>query len=150
MAAVRRFRTSMKRSGLLIATVVLVAGVAFAAHHEFSYQKVASAHALMDYVVKPVNGKLGAIRKAGGPADDGQWKSVHEHAAVLAEVGQLLQLGGRVKDDVWAANAAKLVDGAQAQMKAAMAKDTEAWMAAAKMTGGSCAGCHKVHKPKKK
>ena len=114
-----------------------------------TYSKMATPHDLMTGVVKPSMDSLAAIRKAGGPKEMADWKSVNASASLLGEAGQLMLMQGWVKDDAWKDGAAKLVDAAKATMTAAMRQDAEGVNASMGAMGGGCKTCHAVHKPKK-
>ena len=112
------------------------------------YEEVASAHDLMDYVMKPSMDKLVAMNKAGGPQSEKDWKHAKAHASILAETGQLLLMAGRIKDEAWEKGARRVISGAKDSLAAAEATDVNAWRAAAGSIGRGCRSCHKVHKPK--
>ena len=120
---------------------------ACAAWAQSTYHEVASVKQLMSIIEGPVSGAINGMLKAGGPKDDQEWAKAERDAALLGEGGQLLLLGSRVKDqDAWAKNATLLSDSSAAAMKAAAAKDLEAWKTAATAATGSCRGCHSVHR----
>ena len=112
------------------------------------YEEVASAHDLMDYIMKPSMDKLVAINKAGGPQSEKDWKHAKAHGSILAETGQLLLMAGRIKDDVWEKGASRVITGAKESLAAAETMDVNKWRTAAGSIGRGCRGCHKVHKPK--
>ena len=126
-----------------------VSGLVFADHHETSYKKIATVHDLMGVVVKPSMDALAEMKKAGGPADKDQWKKANAHASTIAEMGQLMLLDGRVKDEPWEDGAKKMLEAAKATMTASMRQDTAGWMEGLTGMSGGCRTCHKVHKPKK-
>lgn len=112
-----------------------------------SYHEVASVKQLMATIEGPLNSAIGGMSKAGGPKDDKEWAQAQNNAALLAEGAQLLLLGSRPKDqDVWVKTSNALTESASAAMKAAEAKDLEAWKTAVSGIGKSCAGCHTVHR----
>lgn len=139
----------MKKILPAVSAAVVAVGLLSAAHHEAQYEEIASVHDIMDDIVKPSMDKLGAMRKAGGPADEKEWKQAHRAASVIGEGVQLTMLGGRVKDDAWSDGAKQSLAGARDAMAAAKATDTAAWMKATGAISGGCRTCHKVHKPKK-
>ena len=114
-----------------------------------AYEEVASPHDLMEMVVKPAMDKLAAMKKAGGPQNDTDWKHAKAASSILAESSQLLMMGKRVKDDVWTDGAEKLFSGAKGTMTASESHDMAAWNAGLAGIGGGCRSCHKAHKPKK-
>ncbi len=130
--------------------VVVAAALAGTLYAEHTYEKVASAHDIMELVQKPNMDALGATMKAGGPQSDRDWRHAKAHASLLAESSQLLLMAGRIKDDVWEDGAKTVISAAKTSMQAAEAKDMDAWKTATAGIGQGCRGCHKVHKPKKK
>jgi cytochrome c556 len=130
----------------ILVTFGITACVALA---QSSYHEVATVKQIMAIIHGPINGAIGGMLKAGGPKDDAEWAKAEKDATLLAEGGQLLLLGNRVKDqDVWVKNANALTDAASAAAKAAGTKDLEAWKTAAGGLTGSCRGCHTVHRKK--
>ena len=130
--------------------VVIAVAMAGAVRAEHTYEKVASAHDIMELVQEPNMDGLAVMMKAGGPQSERDWKHAKAHASVLAESSQLLLMGGRIKDDVWETGANTVIGAGKASMRAAEAKDLGAWKKATAEIGKGCRGCHKVHKPKKK
>jgi cytochrome c556 len=103
--------------------------------------------------MKSVNGpfctNLGKILKAG-PADDKAWADVVLNAQMLSEAGHVLMADGRCPDKAWADASKQLQEGADAVLKAAGDKNTEAAMNAFNNSVlASCKGCHSVHRMKK-
>ena len=137
----------MQNKFWIVVIAVAVAGVLYAEH---TYEKVASAHDIMELVQEPNMDALAAMMKAGGPHSDRDWRHAKAHASVLVESSQLLLMAGRIKDDVWEKGAKAVISAGKASMQAAEAKDLNAWKAANAGIGKGCRGCHNVHKPKKK
>ena len=129
--------------GVAIAALA-VCGMAFA--QQPAYEAKASVKDLMSKIVRPSNGEIGAMRKAGGPMSDEDWAASAATAAILAEVGQVLQMGDRPKDEAWTDGAQRLTAGATSLMAASKSKNAEAWTAAAGEMGQGCRTCHKVHR----
>jgi cytochrome c556 len=130
--------------GMAVATLA-VCGMIFA--QQPAYEAKASVHDLMAKIVGPGNAELGAMRKAGGPQSDENWAASVTTAALIAEVGQIMQRGDRPSDEAWTDGAARIVAGASAVMTASNSKNTEAWTAALGEMGQGCRTCHKVHRP---
>jgi cytochrome c556 len=137
----------MKNKLWIVVITVAFAGALYAEH---TYEKVASAHDIMELVQKPNMDALAAMMKAGGPRTDKDWKHAKAHASLLAESSQLLLMAGRIKDNAWEDGAKTVISAAKASMQAAEAKDIDTWKTATAGIGKGCRGCHKVHKPKKK
>lgn len=116
---------------------------------EPAYEKIATVHDIMEDIQKPAMDRLAALKKAGGPQSDKDWKRAHRAASILGESSQLLLMGGRVKDEVWSNGAAQVVAAAKSTMAAAQHKNMDAWNQGMMGIGKGCRGCHKVHKPKK-
>ncbi len=128
----------------IAAVALALSAVAFA--EEPAYEAKASGKQIMQQMVRPNNGTIGGIRKAGGPQSDEDWASSQTAAAILAEAGQILQMGDRPKTEAWTDGAQRLTAGASAMLAAAESKDGEAWTAAAGQIGQGCRTCHKVHR----
>ena len=89
-----------------------------------------------------------AVFNAGSepPKDDAGWQKVRDQAVALAESGNLLLIGSRVKDRAaWVKFSRAQVDAAEMAAKAAGAKDAEAFATAADAVYETCAACHKVY-----
>jgi len=129
--------------GMAIA-ILAVCGMTFA--QEPAYEVKASTQQLMSKIVRPSNGEIGAMRKAGGPRSDEDWAAAAATASILAEIGQVLQMGDRPKDEVWTDGAQRLTAGATSLAAASKSKNAEAWTAAASEMGQGCRTCHKVHR----
>lgn len=136
----------MKKLALIIVLTLALTGLVQADH---SYKEAASVHDFMEVVVGPTMKNLSEMVKAGGPATDDDWKHSGARISVLGEAGHLMLMGARVKDDPWAPAANKLIEGSQAGVMAAKAKDGEAFKAAMGTVGAGCRSCHKVYKKKK-
>ena len=137
----------MKNKLWIVVVALALAGVLYAEH---TYEKVASAHDIMELVQEPNMDRLAAMMKTGGPQSERDWKHAKAYASILAESSQLLLMAGRIKDDVWETGAIAVNNASKASMRAAEAKDLDAWRTANAAIGKGCRGCHKVHKPKKK
>lgn len=129
--------------GMAVA-ILAICSMAFA--QEPAYEAKASAQEIMSQIVRPSNGNIGAMRKAGGPMSDEDWAASAATAAILAEVGQVLQMGDRPKDEAWTDGAQRLTAGATALSAASRSKNAEAWTAAAGEMSQGCRTCHKVHR----
>jgi len=77
------------------------------------------------------------------PKDQQQWEAVRKSAVVLAESGRLLMTGGRAKDNTtWMEMARALVNQAEATLKAAEAKNSDALSKAGDDVYLTCETCH--------
>jgi mono/diheme cytochrome c family protein len=87
-----------------------------------------------------------AVFEAGAepPKNDAAWEAVRGQAVALAEAGNLLMIGSRVRDRAaWMTLSRAQVDAADAAAKAAAAKNAEQLAAAADAVYETCAACHK-------
>jgi hypothetical protein len=87
-----------------------------------------------------------AVFEAGSeaPKDAASWEAVRENAVALAEAGNLLMMGSRVRDRAaWMKFSRSQVDAAEAAAKAASAKNADQLSAAADALYATCAACHK-------
>ncbi len=97
---------------------------------------------IMHAIVKPASD---AVFAAGGeaPKDAKGWTDVEHQAVALAESGNLLMLGDRVKDQAdWMKMSRALVDAAAVAMKAAQAKNADAMSMASDAVYDTCENCH--------
>jgi hypothetical protein len=77
------------------------------------------------------------------PKDDQQWVAARKSAVMLAESGTLLMTGERAKDSTtWMEMARALVDQAEATLKAAEAKNSDALLKAGDDVYLTCETCH--------
>jgi predicted regulator of Ras-like GTPase activity (Roadblock/LC7/MglB family) len=77
------------------------------------------------------------------PKDDEQWVAVRTSAMMLAESGNLLMTGGRAKDNTsWMEMARELVKQAQATLKAAETRNSDALAQAGDDVYLTCEACH--------
>ena len=111
------------------------------------YHPVATTKQLMMGISKPAMDGLAQMAQAGGPKDDKEWDKAAAWAAAIGESAELLTLGDRPKDkEVWTTSSQKLHEASTASIKAAGAKDVDAWKAANGSMGAACKSCHSVHR----
>lgn len=128
--------------GVAIA-ILAVCGLAIG--QQSDYQAQASAKDIMAKMIGPNNGQLRGMR-GNGPQSDEDWATARTAAAIMAEGGQLLEMGGRSKDDIWSDASEGLVSAAGALVAASDSKDVDAWKTALGGVGQNCQSCHKVHR----
>lgn len=91
-----------------------------------------------------------AVFKAASepPREAGDWIAVRAQALMLAESGNLLLIGARVRDEgEWTRLAAAMRDAAEAAVKAAGAKDATALSDAGERVYETCEQCHRQYLP---
>lgn len=112
------------------------------------FKAVATVKELMLAMTTPSSNAVFAAQ-GEAPQDDAGWLNVQNNALVLAESGNLLMLGDRVRDrDAWIKDATALVDAATVALNAARAKDAAKFGEAADAVYQTCEGCHQQYLPK--
>ena len=82
------------------------------------------------------------------PRSDKEWAAVRNAAATLSELGAVLMLPGRARDDgEWKAMARALIATSRRALAAAEAKDKNALFAAGGEIYNACRGCHIQYAP---
>ncbi len=112
---------------------------------------------LMNNVIDPsadvIWGSAGQIVTAAGtedlrPTTEEGWANVRNHAAIVAEAGNLLMMVPRAKDgDEWMRLAQAMVDTGAAAMRAAEAKDADQLFQAGADIYSVCSNCHVKYLP---
>jgi hypothetical protein len=135
---------------VLLSIAILSIGTACAPKPAF--KPVATVKQLMQSTIDPAAEVLfdavGTVITVNGeeeiaPKDDEEWATVQRNALTLAEAGNLLMIGDRVKDrGEWMKMARALVDVGVVAMKAAEAKNPEALFEAGGQVYAACQQCH--------
>jgi hypothetical protein len=117
-----------------------------------TYKPVADVRQLMELVVDPaadvVWDAVGAVSTMEGtdewfPETEEEWLAVRSAAMTLAESGNLLMIGERLKDTgPWVAMSHELVDAGIIALQAADARDPDAILAAGEKIYYACNDCH--------
>lgn len=136
------------RWGGLLAMVCCLAGMALfstSAHAQKTKGKTRAA--LTKHLMKGiVAANCGELKKSLD-ADVPNWEDISLRASVLNEAGHFLMDDGRCPDGEWAKAAKALQEQSSAVLAAAEKMDAKAAKDAfGKLTGESCAVCHKAHK----
>lgn len=126
--------------------LIVTAGAMFAAAAATAQQQADTAPATVKQVMVTMTvPSSDAIFAAASetPKDDEQWVAVRKSAMMLAESGNLLMTGDRAKDNTaWMEMARTLVDQAEATLKAADAKNSDALSKAGDDLYLTCEACH--------
>jgi hypothetical protein len=131
---------------LAVAIPVMISFQAGNAQVKKGKTRTATTHDLMESALAtPIHGISDGLKDAG-PADDKAWGKVRVAAALLNEMGYGLMDDGRCPDGVWAEACKQLREGSAKLIAAAEAKNLTDAREALKLTGASCATCHKAHK----
>jgi hypothetical protein len=128
---------------LVFTSVVRAQTQAASAVPSSGVKTVASVMDVMKTITIPFSN---AVFEAGAepPKDDASWEAARGQAVALAEAGNLLMLGSRVRDRAaWMQLSRAQVDAAEAVAKAASSKNAEQLAAAADALYETCAACHK-------
>jgi hypothetical protein len=132
-----------------IAALGAVAATATGCSAQPSYQPVATVEQIMETSVEPTSNAVfdAAVWvngvQVGGPKTDDDWKMVQANARMLAETGNLLLMGSRMKDQTgWVTRTQAMMDAANEAARAAEAKNTEAIFSAGGKIYQACLGCH--------
>jgi hypothetical protein len=97
---------------------------------------------VMDAMIIPASDVIFNV-SVEAPKDADGWKTVEDSAIILAESGNLLMLGSRVKDTgEWLKASRAMVDAGEAALKAAQAKDVDAFTPLGEQVLESCKQCH--------
>jgi prophage DNA circulation protein len=107
---------------------------------------VATVKQLHDAMITPASD---AVFGASGnlPRDDAGWTAARNQALVLAESGNLLMLGNRVRDTTrWMRMSRALVDAAALAATAAEQRDAKALEAATNAITMTCETCHRPYR----
>jgi hypothetical protein len=128
---------------------VIVALVSSAGCSKTELTPIATVEQIMETTVEPVANKVFDAAawengvQVGGPKTDDDWKMVEANAMMLAETGNLLLMGSRMKDDTgWVTRTHAMMDAANEAAKAAAAKNTDAVFNAGGKIYQACLGCH--------
>lgn len=113
-----------------------------AAQSASGVRTVGSVMQVMQAIVKPASD---AVFAAAGepPKSMAAWITVEYQALALAESGNLLMIGNRVKDTgAWMKMSRAMVDASAVALKAAQAKDADAMAKASDAVYETCENCH--------
>jgi cytochrome c556 len=82
------------------------------------------------------------------PKTDAEWTVLEGQALMVAEMGNLMMLPGRARDQKqWMADSKLLVDAGAAALAAAKKKDVAAVVALSDQLYESCTSCHSHYRP---
>ena len=102
---------------------------------------------LMLDMIHPASNDILVSIYRGGPKSDAEWAIARRGALTLSESGNILMTRGPRSQPDWSKDAKLLTDAAAAAYKAALAKDSAALAATAKIIDQSCTTCHKQFRP---
>ena len=116
-----------------------------------AYEPITDMHQTMAWILMPsaevVWDSAGTVITAEGarelaPTTPEGWENVRNHAAIVAETGNLLMMPGRAAGPDWIAYARGLHTSGRQALVAAEAHDADALFAAGGALYEACVGCH--------
>jgi hypothetical protein len=131
-------------------SLVLVAAAAAVIHAQRSpavgVRALASVRELHDIMISPASDAVFAA-SSNQPLDAKGWTDARNQAIVLAESGNLLMLGTRVRDNAnWMKMSRAMVDAAALAAAAAEKKDAKAFETATDSITIACMECHRPYR----
>ena len=138
----------MRRS--LTSSIVLVAALAAAVDAQRSpaagVRAIANVSELHELLISPASDAV--FNAAGNPPREAKgWTAARDQALLLAESGNLLMIGTRVRDNGnWMKMSRAMVDAAALAATAAQKKDATALEAAADALTITCMTCHRPYR----
>ena len=141
----------MIQSSCLVA-LGAVAAITTGCSTQPSYQPVATVEQIMETSVEPTSNAVfdAAVWvngvQVGGPKTDDDWKMVQANALMLAETGNLLLMGSRMKDQAgWVTRTQAMMDAATEAAKAAEAKNADTLFTVDGDVYEACSHCHQQY-----
>ena len=138
----------MRRSLTFSAVVVaaLAASVSAQRSPAVGIRTLANVRELHDIMISPASDALFAA-SSNQPLDAKGWSDAHNQAILLAESGNLLMVGTRVRDTGnWMKMSRAMVDAAALAAAAAEKKDAKALEAATDSITSACMECHRPYR----
>ncbi len=112
-----------------------------------SVEPVGTMSQLMVDIILPTSDDIFYIGRTP-PSNNAEWGAIQRSALMLAESGNLLMVGSRVRDQGnWIKDAKLLVDVGAAAYKAARAKDMDGILALNEQLNTACVTCHQDYRP---
>src|SRR6266566_4842544 len=131
---------------VFVAAMLVTAGVAVA-QQQSTFQPVGTMSQLMIDIIYPTSDDIFYIERTP-PSNNAEWGAIQRSALMLAESGNLLMVGSRVRDQGNCIKDAKLlVDVGAAAYKAARAKDMDGILALNEQLNTACVTCHQDYRP---
>lgn len=112
-----------------------------------TFQPVGSVSQVMISITYPSSDAIFYVER-NPPKTEKDWNDLQAQALILAESGNLLMIGSRVRDQGdWIKEAREMVDVGAAAYKAAMARDLPAIAALNQRLNDACVTCHVQYRP---
>ena len=138
----------MRRSLTFSTLMVMCAGTLLAQRAPATgVRAIADSKQLHDILISPASDALFDASAANPPGDDKAWSAARNQALLLAEGGNLLMVGSRVRDNGdWMKMSRALVDAAALAATAAEKKDARGLETAADSITVACMECHRPYR----
>jgi len=149
----------MRRSltfSLVVGTAIAVTSAAFAQGRRegrplrpqaTGVRALANVRELHDILISPASDAVFDASAANPPGDDKAWAAARAQALLLAESGNLLMLGTRVRDNgPWMSMSRALVEAAALAATAAQNKDAKGLETATDAITVACMECHRPYR----
>src|SRR5215216_5692950 len=138
----------MRRSSTFSLIGLFIAGVALTAQRSpaIGIRTVATSQQLHDLLITPASDAV--FHASGDPPRDAKgWEAARGQALLLAEAGNLLMIGTRVRDNnQWMKMSRAMVDAAALAATAAEKRDANALEAATDALTVACEACHRPYR----
>jgi hypothetical protein len=127
--------------------VVMCAVTLLAQRGPTGVRAVVDSKQLHDILISPASDAVFDASAANVPTDETGWTAARNQALLLAEGGNLLMLGSRVRDNGnWMRMSRALVDAAALAAAAAEKKDAKGLEAATDSITVACMECHRPYR----
>ena len=140
----------MRTIGLfLLLSLALALPQAHAQDTNTNLKQVGTIAEIMRWMIYPTSNDIFNVQRAV-PKDDFEWEKLERSALTMAEAGNLLMIGSRVKDQGdWIKDSKMLVDVGVIALKLAKAKDADALAALNEDLNTACTTCHQAYRPRR-
>jgi cytochrome c556 len=140
----------MRTVGLfLLLSMALALPKAHAQDTNTNLKQVGTIAEIMRWMIYPTSNDIFNVQRAV-PKDDFEWEKLERSALTMAEAGNLLMIGSRVKDQGdWIKDSKMLVDVGVVALKLAKAKDADALAALNEDLNTACTTCHQAYRPRR-
>jgi hypothetical protein len=112
-----------------------------------TFQAVGTVSQVMISITYPTSDAIFYVERKP-PKTEKDWNDLQAQALMLAESGNLLMMGRRVRDQGdWIKESQEMVDVGAAAYKAALAKDLSGIVALNQRLNDACVTCHQQYRP---
>ena len=134
---------------ILLAGMFLALSQAHAQESNTNLQQVGTTAEIMRWMIYPTSNDIFNVQRTV-PRNDFEWEKLERSALTMAEAGNLLMIGTRVKDQGgWIKNSKMLIEVGVRALKLAKAKDGDALAALNEDLNTACVTCHQEYRPRR-